>query len=64
MRALHTYSAMWVLILLVFFSITGITLNHPTWQSKLGRSAEFNGTGSARCLSGLACSSRASRLCR
>ncbi|WP_449360348.1 PepSY-associated TM helix domain-containing protein [Alishewanella longhuensis] len=36
MRALHTYSAMWVLILLVFFSITGITLNHPTWQSKLG----------------------------
>ncbi|GHG72755.1 hypothetical protein GCM10010919_25300 [Alishewanella longhuensis] len=36
MRALHTYSAMWVLILLVFFSVTGITLNHPTWQSKLG----------------------------
>lgn len=36
MRALHTYSAMWVLLLLVFFSVTGITLNHPTWQSKLG----------------------------
>lgn len=36
MRALHTYSAMWVLLLLVFFSVTGITLNHPAWQSKLG----------------------------
>lgn len=36
MRALHTYSAMWVLILLVFFSVTGITLNHSDWQSKLG----------------------------
>jgi len=36
MRALHTYSAMWVLILLLFFSVTGITLNHPTWQSKWG----------------------------
>lgn len=36
MRALHTYSAMWVLLLLVFFSVTGITLNHPTWQSQWG----------------------------
>lgn len=38
MRALHTYSAMWVLLLLLFFSVTGITLNHPGWQSKLGAS--------------------------
>ncbi|MEE2023063.1 MULTISPECIES: PepSY-associated TM helix domain-containing protein [Alkalimonas] len=36
MRALHTYSAMWVLLLLLFFSITGITLNHPNWQSQWG----------------------------
>lgn len=36
MRALHTYSAMWVLLLLLFFSVTGITLNHPDWQSKWG----------------------------
>ncbi|SEB02914.1 PepSY-associated TM helix domain-containing protein [Alkalimonas amylolytica] len=36
MRMLHTYSAMWVLLLLVFFSITGITLNHPSWQSQWG----------------------------
>jgi hypothetical protein len=27
---------MWVLLLLLFFSITGITLNHPDWQSKWG----------------------------
>ncbi|MDP4536533.1 PepSY-associated TM helix domain-containing protein [Alkalimonas collagenimarina] len=36
MRALHTYSAMWVLLLLLFFSITGITLNHPNWHSQWG----------------------------
>lgn len=36
MRTLHTYSAMWVLLLLLFFSVTGITLNHPDWQSKWG----------------------------
>jgi len=36
MRALHTYSAMWVLLLLLFFSVTGITLNHPDWLSKWG----------------------------
>lgn len=36
MRTLHTYSAMWVLLLLLFFSVTGITLNHPGWQSSWG----------------------------
>lgn len=36
MRTLHTYSAMWVLLLLLFYSVTGITLNHPDWQSKWG----------------------------
>src|SRR5438045_3887140 len=28
-RALHTYMTMLALILLVFFSVTGFTLNHP-----------------------------------
>lgn len=42
MRALHTYSAMWVLLLLLFFSVTGVTLNHPTWQSKLGASQSLS----------------------
>lgn len=42
MRALHTYSAMWVLILLLFFSVTGITLNHPDWHSKLGATQQLD----------------------
>lgn len=29
MRSLHSYSSMLVLVLLLFFAITGITLNHP-----------------------------------
>ncbi|HEY9043912.1 MAG TPA: PepSY-associated TM helix domain-containing protein, partial [Rheinheimera sp.] len=29
MRAIHSYSSMLVLVLLLFFAITGITLNHP-----------------------------------
>ena len=29
MRLLHSYSSMLVLVLLLFFAITGITLNHP-----------------------------------
>lgn len=35
-RLLHIYSSMLVLILLLFFAATGITLNHPEWQSSLG----------------------------
>lgn len=41
MRTLHTYSAMWVLLLLLFFSVTGITLNHPDWQSQWGASRQL-----------------------
>ncbi|MDX3772741.1 PepSY-associated TM helix domain-containing protein [Chromatiaceae bacterium AAb-1] len=38
MRLLHTYSSMLVLVLLLFFAITGITLNHPDLlQSKAGQ---------------------------
>jgi hypothetical protein len=39
MRLLHIYSSMLVLILLLFFAATGITLNHPEWQSELGASS-------------------------
>ena len=32
MRVLHIYSAMPVLLLMLFFAITGIYLNHPDWD--------------------------------
>lgn len=35
-RTLHIYSSMLVLILMIFFAITGITLNHPDWQWRFG----------------------------
>lgn len=31
LRWLHTYTSMISLLLLLFFSVTGITLNHPDW---------------------------------
>jgi len=40
MRWLHTYSAMLVLLLLLFFAITGITLNHPELSSSLGKTSQ------------------------
>ncbi len=40
MRWLHTYSAMLVLLLLLFFAITGITLNHPEISSSLGKTSQ------------------------
>lgn len=40
MRWLHTYSAMVVLVLLLFFAITGITLNHPEISSSLGKTSQ------------------------
>lgn len=30
-RWLHVYSSMLALVLMLFFGVTGITLNHPTW---------------------------------
>lgn len=39
MRLIHIYSSMLVLILLLFFAATGITLNHPDWQSAWGASS-------------------------
>lgn len=40
MRWLHTYSAMLVLLLLLFFAITGITLNHPELSSSMGKTSQ------------------------
>lgn len=38
MRLLHSYSSMLVLVLLLFFAVTGITLNHPDLlQSQAGK---------------------------
>ncbi|WP_323601837.1 PepSY-associated TM helix domain-containing protein, partial [Rheinheimera pleomorphica] len=38
MRAVHSESSMLVLMLLLFFAVTGITLNHPDWlYSKAGQ---------------------------
>src|SRR6218665_1221844 len=31
MRWLHIYSSMFGLIAILFFSVTGLTLNHPSW---------------------------------
>lgn len=39
MRLVHIYSSMLVLVLLLFFAVTGITLNHPEWQNTLGASS-------------------------
>ena len=39
MRLVHIYSSMLVLVLLLFFAVTGITLNHPEWQSTLAASS-------------------------
>ena len=39
MRLVHIYSSMFVLVLLLFFAGTGITLNHPEWQSSVGASS-------------------------
>jgi uncharacterized protein len=39
MRLVHIYSSMLVVVLLLFFALTGITLNHPEWQSTQGVSS-------------------------
>ncbi len=40
-RLLHIYSSMLVLVLLLFFAATGITLNHPDWQSSAGAESKM-----------------------
>lgn len=33
MRLLHVYISMFMLVIMLFFTVTGITLNHPDWFS-------------------------------
>jgi uncharacterized protein len=44
MRALHTYISMFSLLIILFFSATGVTLNHPDWT--------FGGVEKRQTLSG------------
>ncbi len=43
-RWLHVYSSMLALLIVLFFGITGITLNHPTWTfGDTATRSEFSG---------------------
>ena len=39
MRWLHIYSSMFGLVAILFFSVTGILLNHPSWTLGSGENA-------------------------
>ncbi|MBZ5642142.1 MAG: PepSY-associated TM helix domain-containing protein [Acidobacteriia bacterium] len=43
-RWLHTYLSMLSFALLLFFAVTGLTLNHAEWFDSHERPAEFHGT--------------------
>lgn len=44
-RWLHIYLSLFGFATILFFSVTGITLNHPTWFGGVGETTEpFNGT--------------------
>ena len=40
LRWLHIYISMTVLVVFVFFALTGITLNHPDWQLDAGKQSD------------------------
>lgn len=40
LRWLHIYVSMAVLVVFVFFALTGITLNHPDWQLDAGKQSD------------------------
>lgn len=40
LRWLHIYVSMVVLVVFVFFALTGITLNHPEWQLDAGKQSD------------------------
>ncbi len=40
LRWLHIYVSMTVLVVFVFFALTGITLNHPDWQLDAGKQSD------------------------
>jgi len=40
LRLLHIYASMAVVVALLFYAVTGITLNHPDWQSPVGQQSQ------------------------
>lgn len=40
LRVLHIYASMAVVVALLFYAITGITLNHPEWQTNIGQQSQ------------------------
>jgi uncharacterized protein len=53
MRWLHTYLSLVTMLLILFFSVTGLTLNHPDWTFGVKESKQtYKGTLEAQWLSG------------
>jgi hypothetical protein len=50
MRWLHIYVSMFGLAVVLFFSVTGLTLNHPDWFGEPGRRASAEGRMSTEWL--------------
>ncbi len=41
LRLLHIYASMAVVVALLFYALTGITLNHPEWHSTAGQRSQM-----------------------
>ncbi|MFC0050499.1 PepSY-associated TM helix domain-containing protein [Rheinheimera tilapiae] len=53
LRWLHIYVSMTVLVVFVFFALTGITLNHPDWQLDAGKQSDSRQLQLPAALTGL-----------
>lgn len=53
LRWLHIYVSMAVLVVFVFFALTGITLNHPDWQLQAGKQSDSRQLQLPAALTGL-----------
>ena len=53
LRWLHIYVSMTVLVVFVFFALTGITLNHPDWQLQAGKHSDSRQLQLPAALAGL-----------
>jgi hypothetical protein len=53
LRWLHIYVSMTVLVVFVFFALTGITLNHPDWQLQAGKQSDSRQLQLPAALTGL-----------
>ncbi len=53
LRWLHIYVSMTVLVVFVFFALTGITLNHPDWQLDAGKQIDSRQLQLPAALTGL-----------